>query len=279
MTLAQVLALAEQHRQSGRLDAAERLCSEVLRVTPDQAETMQTLGIIVYQSGRAAEGIDLVRKAIAARRTSHCFTRIYASCCGALGGSTRRWLPGGRQLRLTRISRKPTTIWASYISSGRNTPRRRNAIDAPSRLSPGLAEVRSNFGNALQALGKSDEAVEAYRQAIALKPEYAEGHNNLATALRLMRRYGDAETHCRWALALSQQHPGILNNLALCLVPQRRLDEALSLLSRSADLDADNTQTLVLLASLLSKCNEHDKAKAACERSHRQPCKAPWRAW
>src|SRR5215831_1484728 len=66
MTLAQVLAAVEQYRQSGHLDAAENLCRQVLQVTPEQAETLQTLGIIVYQAGRRAEGIDFVRKAIAA---------------------------------------------------------------------------------------------------------------------------------------------------------------------------------------------------------------------
>src|ERR1043166_5090931 len=67
MTLAQVLAAVEQYRQSGHLEAAENLCRQVLQVTPEQAETLQTLGIIVYQAGRQKEGIDLVRKAIAAR--------------------------------------------------------------------------------------------------------------------------------------------------------------------------------------------------------------------
>src|SRR5262245_53616050 len=67
MTLAQVLAAVEQYRQSGHLDAAENLCRQVLQVTPEQAETLQTLGIIVYQAGRRAEGIDFVRKAIAAK--------------------------------------------------------------------------------------------------------------------------------------------------------------------------------------------------------------------
>src|ERR1051325_10095601 len=66
MTLAQVLAAVEQYRQSGHFEAAENLCRQVLQVTPEQPETLQTLGIIVYQAGRQTEGIDLVRKAMEA---------------------------------------------------------------------------------------------------------------------------------------------------------------------------------------------------------------------
>ena len=44
--------------------------------------------------------------------------------------------------------------------------------------------AHNNLANALAELGKMDEAVAAYSQAIALQPDYAAAHNNLANALR-----------------------------------------------------------------------------------------------
>jgi len=267
MTLAQVLAAVEQYRQSGHLDAAENLCRQVLQVTPEQPETLQTLGIIVYQAGRQTEGIDLVRKAIAARDNVAPF---HANLCELLRRAKRldeAVAAGQRAIALDpNLAQAHNNLGISYFERGEYAAAQgcyRRAL----ALAPDLAEVHSNLGNALQAEGKFTDAIEAYRQAIAIRPEYAEAHNNLATALRVIRRYGEAETHCRRALALNPQHAGAHNNLALCLIPQQRMDEALSLLSRSAQLDPANAHTFVLLASLLSKGKDKGKAKAACERA------------
>src|ERR1043166_10034386 len=86
MTLAQVLGAVEQYRQSGHFEAAENLCRQVLQVTPEQPETLQTLGIIVYQAGRQTEGIDLVRTAIAAREDVPSF---HANLCELLRRARR----------------------------------------------------------------------------------------------------------------------------------------------------------------------------------------------
>jgi tetratricopeptide (TPR) repeat protein len=267
MTLAQVLALVEQQRQSGHLAAAENLCRQVLQVTPDQAETLQTLGVIVFQAGRAAEGIDLVREAIAAKGNVALF---HSNLCELLRRAKRldEAVAAGRQAiaLAPNLAQAHNNLGIAYFER-KEYAAAQECYRRALALAPDLAEMHGNLGNALQAEGKFDEAVEAYRQAIALKPDSAEGHNNLTAALRLIRRYSEAETHGRRSLALNPQHAPAYNNLALCLIPQQRTDEALSLLSRSAQLDPANPQTFVLLASLHSKRKEHDKAGAACERA------------
>jgi TPR repeat/Glycosyltransferase family 9 (heptosyltransferase)/Tetratricopeptide repeat len=70
-------------------------------------------------------------------------------------------------------------------------------------LKPEYPEAYSNLGNALRDSGRLDEAIISYRQAIALKPNYAEAHGNLATALLL---WGDfksdfKEYEWRWKCA------------------------------------------------------------------------------
>ena len=46
-----------------------------------------------------------------------------------------------------------------------------------------MAEVYNNLGNALKDKGQLDEAIAAFRQAIALKPNYPEAHSNLLLGL------------------------------------------------------------------------------------------------
>jgi tetratricopeptide (TPR) repeat protein len=267
MTLAQVLALAEQLRQNGQFEAAEKLCRQVLQVTLDQAETLVTLGVIVHQSGRTAQGIDLVRKAIAAKAGVAPF---HSNLCELLRHAKRldEAVAAGRQAIVLDpcLAQAHNNLGIAYFERGEFAEAAacyRRAI----ALAPDLPELHNNLGNTLQADGKLEEAVDALRRAIALKPEYADAHNNLAMALRSMGRYTEAETRCRCALALNARNAKFHNSLALCIIPQQRLDEALSLLELSAQLDPTDPQTFVLLASLLSKRKRYQKAKAACERA------------
>jgi predicted O-linked N-acetylglucosamine transferase (SPINDLY family) len=51
------------------------------------------------------------------------------------------------------------------------------------RLKPGLAEAWNNLGTALKELGEVDEALRAYRQAMEIRPDFPMAHSNLLLAL------------------------------------------------------------------------------------------------
>ena len=52
--------------------------------------------------------------------------------------------------------------------------------DAAIAIDPSLAEAHNLRGIALEALGREDEAIKAYKQAISLDPEFREAKNNLS---------------------------------------------------------------------------------------------------
>jgi Flp pilus assembly protein TadD len=51
-----------------------------------------------------------------------------------------------------------------------------------------MMEAFNNLGVALGSLGRIDEAVARFRQALAIDPEYADARKNLETALSATRR-------------------------------------------------------------------------------------------
>ena len=55
-------------------------------------------------------------------------------------------------------------------------------------LKPDYAEAYCNLGNALQELGRLDEAEARYLQALALEPAHANTHNNLGNTLQELGR-------------------------------------------------------------------------------------------
>jgi len=64
------------------------------------------------------------------------------------------------------------------------------------------AKIRNNLGAALEKLGKSDEALEQFRQAVQINGNYPEAHCNLGRMLAQRGRRDEAVAHLREALRL-----------------------------------------------------------------------------
>ena len=98
----------------------------------------------------------------------------------------------------TPISRSPTTTSAGAGAQGpdRRGHRALRGDHPPRPEVAGLAH--NNLGEALDAKGRTDEAIEHYEEAIRLDPKVAAlAHNNLGMALRAKGRTDEAIEHSR----------------------------------------------------------------------------------
>ena len=50
-TISEALAIAVQHHQAGRLQAAEQIYRQILAVEPNHADAIHLLGVIAHQVG------------------------------------------------------------------------------------------------------------------------------------------------------------------------------------------------------------------------------------
>jgi hypothetical protein len=82
-------------------------------------------------------------------------------------------------------------------------------------LDPSSAEVLSNRGAALRALGRVDEALADYDRALALAPASADAHNNRGVALAAMARWQEARDAYDRALAINPRFDRARFNRAL----------------------------------------------------------------
>ena len=126
-------------------------------------------------------------------------------------------------------------------------------------MKPDYAEAHSNLGNTLKELGRLDEAVASYTQAIALKPEFAEAHYNFGITLKDLGRLDEAEASCAQAIALKPDFAEAHSNLGITLQELGRLDEA----------EASYNQAIALKPDYADACwNLHGIQKTIKDAEH-----------
>jgi predicted O-linked N-acetylglucosamine transferase (SPINDLY family) len=134
-------------------------------------------------------------------------------------------------------------------------------------MTPTTLEQALEIALAHQQAGRHDEAIAAYRRALALQDDVAEVHNNLGNTLWRRGRVDDAIAAFRRAIQLKPGAPQPFNNLGAVLSGAGRLDEALIALRRALELLPDYPSAHNNLGNTLWHAGRLDEASSALERA------------
>ncbi|MBR0846285.1 tetratricopeptide repeat protein [Bradyrhizobium diazoefficiens] len=218
ISLEEALALAEQHREAGRLQEAGEVCDRILAARPDEPNATHLLGLVAHQSGKLGDAIQYLQRATDLAPD----VALYHANLGEmyrLAGMVDRAIAEGRRalalnpdypealsnLGIALYERKSFEEAASH---------HRRAVE----LNPGFALAHSNLGNALYGQKRFEEAAASYRRALELEPEFADGWANLGTALHHAGEFDEAVVALRRALALAPRHANAHSGLGILLL-------------------------------------------------------------
>ena len=180
-TIAEIFDLALRHYQSGQRSQSELLCRQILSADPSQPAVYHLLGILVQESGRPLEAIELIGRAIALSPTVSAFHYNL----GLIHNEQKQWAEAA---------------WC---------------FGQALRTNPDHADSHHNLGIALFGQGKVAEAVACYRQAVRIDPNHMAALNNLALALVELRQLSEAAASYERALRLDQDNQAALFNRGL----------------------------------------------------------------
>jgi len=190
--LPQAIEEALQHHLAGRFCDAESIYRHVLTVDPEYFDALHLLGVLVHQTGRNDEALDLIKRAVRKDTTQPSVFNNLGEVYRALG----RFEDAERCYRQALA------------------------------LKPDYAEAHNNLGNTLLDLGRFLEAEQAYRKALVFKPDYTEAYGNLCKALLDLGRPEEAEQAGRQALTLKPDSAEAHNNLGNALLDLGRPEKA-----------------------------------------------------
>jgi Flp pilus assembly protein TadD len=119
-------------------------------------------------------------------------------------------------------------------------------------LQPKSADVCERFGDALFRKGHMDEAIVQYQKALEIKPDFAEAHNNLGYCFLQIGRVDEAIVHYRKAIELQPHFVQAYNNLGNAFSRNGMAAEAMACYQKAIELQPQFTPAQLNLAWMLA---------------------------
>ncbi|MCB1764564.1 MAG: tetratricopeptide repeat protein [Candidatus Competibacteraceae bacterium] len=273
-----LMAQALAARESGKLQAAEQLCRQVLARHPNHADSWHLLGVVLREHGaqeealaalerahaahpqeptilvnrgRVLQDLQQVEPAMAAFRAA---LELDAGCLearlslGELLDAQDRWDDALAILQPALALASDHAEFAAQVHyaiahalfAQRQLREAEQHLREAVRLDPAYSGAHNGLGNLLRDQSRLEEALVCYQTAVMLRPNQPEFHSNLGNVLRELGQLSAAETAYREALRLQPDYADAWSNLGNLLVDCARPQEAIEAYRRAIELAPDD---------------------------------------
>ncbi|RUU73313.1 sulfotransferase, partial [Mesorhizobium sp. M7A.F.Ca.MR.362.00.0.0] len=210
---------------------------QVLARQPKHAAAAHFLGLLLHQTGRSEEGLDLIERSVSLQPTNPDFLNNFGTVMRDLG--------------------RPAAAIDFF----------RGAVD----LRPDQLAARDNLGSSLKQVGQFEEAEEIYRGTVARNPFHVRARIGLAETLQEAGRLDEALAVFREALAIRPKDADLLHGLGVGLMEKGKLDEAVDLFRQALAINPAMA-TAWLMLTQVKRQKERDSELGGMEAQH---AKAP----
>jgi predicted TPR repeat methyltransferase len=208
MSLWDALEQAQKFQRTENLPAAEHIYLEVLSQLPDEANTLNFLGILRHQQGRTDEAVELLRRTVTL-------------------------LPGdaGPLLNLGNV-----LIEAERFEEAAEALRL--AVD----IDPASAVAYNNFGIACMRCDDIERSEAAFVEALRIDPERSDVHFNYARLLHVTGRLRESAAHSIRALTIDPNQASARKLLSMAYFVLGERDKAVDNLREWKELEPDSPE-------------------------------------
>ncbi len=210
------LQLGHECLRQGRLEEAERHYHHALQLNPGSVESYQSLAEVFNSQGRLEEAANCYRQAI---------ELLSSATPEEVVALTYPSTPSDAQSEIEVEQLKTLLEQAEAASAARQWNVVMNCCEQLLQLQPS-AKTYKLLGNALQAEGNVEEAVQAYTKALQLQPNWAEVYANLGSLKAQQQQWQPAIDHYQQAITLKPDFAGAYRNLARIWVQLNQTDQA-----------------------------------------------------
>lgn len=256
---------AALHRR-GALGEAADCYTHALGRDPANATALYHLAQICCQQARFAEGVDLLRRALAVAPSARAHV-LLGRALAELGNAQEALASFDRAIVLDGAhagahgNRGDALAGLGRLKEATESYRRAIAIE------PAALENWCNLGAAQAELGLHDEALASYERVIALEPSFLQAHLIRGKLLTVLGRHAEALASYDRALAVAPRDVAALTGRADALAALKRPADALAALDAALAVVVPDADMLSNRAFLLHALNRHDEALANVEQA------------
>ena len=248
--------------------------AELIRIAEDSLQSAVARASAIQRLGRYLSPVTLpvVRKGLA-DPDPLVRTAAVGSLSGADAGTRARLLPPllDDPIRVVRMDAARALVGEpeSQVTPDDRAKLAR-ALDeyvAAERFNADRPEGRANLGNLYAARGNYEDAIAAYRGALALDPAFVQAALNLADLYRSRGLEDEAEKTVRDALKRDPRSAPAHFALGLSLARQKRTGDALKALAEAVKLAPDNARFAYVYAVALNDSGQKQQALRELENA------------
>jgi putative PEP-CTERM system TPR-repeat lipoprotein len=141
------------------------------------------------------------------------------------------------------------------------------AADRALAVAPDNPEVLQLKGDLMLAAGRDDDAIAAYRKAIAADTGHLASYWSLVSTLIRVGKIDEAEKAVASLKAVAPKHPQTFYFDALLLSQQRKFGEARDAIQQFLAATPDNMQGIMLAATIDYELRDYDRAVAGAQKA------------
>ena len=207
LSIQQAIELGVAHQRAGMAAQAEQLYRQILQHQPDQPDALNLLGVLLFQSGKLRDGMELIQRAVTVSPGTAEFHNNFGVISQAMGNLAE----AEKQFRLA-AQLKPD--YAEAMNNLGAMVGERGALEESSQWAqravarnPQYADAFNNLGNALMRQGRVEEALAAYRDAVKAKPHLAPAWSNMLLTMHYQPDMSPREMfeqHAAWGKRLPE---------------------------------------------------------------------------
>lgn len=244
------------HHQAGRLKEAEEYYRQVLRLEPQEADANNLLGVLLFQSKRAPEGLGYLSTATKVKPTEAMFFYNYAIALRAAGKADEAAGAFAKCVELNPEHADAQLALADYFLKRKRFDEAIGVLQKFVNLKPMEASGFKKLGDALHAKKNHKEAAKIYRRACDLSPKDAALQHQLGLCLQALSDTDGAIAAYRASLELKEDLAAAHNNLAIVLAEKGENDVAIEHYEKALKYNPNLFQTRCNLGGLLRKTGD-----------------------
>jgi predicted O-linked N-acetylglucosamine transferase (SPINDLY family) len=195
LPIQQIMDAAVKLQQAGRLVEAETYCRQILGEQPDHPNALHVLAVVLHQTNRNDQALELMQRAVARKSTD----AEFRNSMGVM------------------------------LMAARRPKEAMEAFQAAIKLHPAFPGALTNLANLLLDAGKWQEAATAARRAIALAPRLAEAYSLLGAACFIGGQINESIQASQKALSIDPNSYQALGNLGNSMMVSGRIDDAIQI--------------------------------------------------